>query len=185
MCDIISIPFYETIEHSEMLKCIATEACKISFWWILVSRPYSPGFQYCMLKPCESLLGAMELRWYFKAWHCVWIFTWCTEVSIVSVDLLVDKNEEQCRTDQYESEKYLILRRGADIQFQVSGFDWNINVCIALFPQLIPSPSMLHAYILFQCVKLDRVPGIGLCVHPIHDSLLQRRNIIISYYPWS
>ena len=44
-----------------------------------------------------------------------------TEVSIVGVDLLVDANEERCHTDEYESEKYLILRRGEDIQFKVCG----------------------------------------------------------------
>ena len=41
-------------------------------------------------------------------------------MSIVSIDLLVDQNEEQCHTEQYESEKYLVLRRGSDIQFQVN-----------------------------------------------------------------
>lgn len=41
-------------------------------------------------------------------------------MNIVGVDLLVDQNEEQCHTDEYESEKYLILRRGSDLQFQVS-----------------------------------------------------------------
>lgn len=43
-----------------------------------------------------------------------------SEVSIASVDLLADKNEERCHTDDYESEKYLIVRRGEDIHFQVS-----------------------------------------------------------------
>ena len=43
------------------------------------------------------------------------------EVSIVGVDLLVDANEERCHTDEYESEKYLVLRRGEDIQFKVCG----------------------------------------------------------------
>ena len=43
-------------------------------------------------------------------------------MSIVGVDLLTDANEERCHTDEYESDKYLVLRRGEDVHFEVRGW---------------------------------------------------------------
>lgn len=41
------------------------------------------------------------------------------DITVVGVDLLADKNEERCHTDDYETDKYLIIRRGEDFHFQV------------------------------------------------------------------
>lgn len=49
-----------------------------------------------------------------------------SDVSVVGVDLLEEKNEEQCHTDEYESEKYLIVRRGHDLMFQVR-ISWHVQ----------------------------------------------------------
>ena len=68
---------------------------------------------------CESIIGNLSMQNLTVKIRFICVNIHTSEVSIVSVDLLVDQNEEQCHTDEYESEKYLILRRGSDLRFQV------------------------------------------------------------------
>lgn len=63
-------------------------------------------------------------------------------MNIVAVDLLVDQNEEQCHTDQYESEKYLILRRGTDVQFQVN---FKKSLCLVSLEGHYALPNLFSA----------------------------------------
>ena len=54
------------------------------------------------------------------------------EVSIAGVDLLADANGERCHTDEYESEKHLVLRRGEDVHFKVCGCTVEHGECIVI-----------------------------------------------------